>query len=262
MLVKEFSGKNERDAINKALETLKLTEDQVRVEIVDKGKRSLLGFGEESPTVIRVYYEEISTSLSDFKTTVETILKYMGITAEVSVKEESETKIFINIQTEDSGVLIGKKGATLEALQFLISMMATKHIDDGNDNSIIEETETKRHIILDVDGYRDRREETLKHIARQSAATAKRTRRPISLDPMSPYERRVIHVELQEDPEIETRSEGEPPYRCVKIFPKRTAGDNRTGGNYRSGGQSPRRYNNNGNRDRNYNSDKYGSGNY
>lgn len=110
MLVKEFSGKSEKEAVSKALEELNLTEDQVRIEVIDKGKRPLLGFGEESPTIIRVYYEEISTNLGEFQSIVSNILKYMGVEAEVTAKEESEKRIYINISTEDSGVLIGKKG--------------------------------------------------------------------------------------------------------------------------------------------------------
>ena len=144
------------------------------------------------------------------------ILKYMGINAEVTVKEETEKRIYIDISTEDSGVLIGKKGNTLEALQFVISLIASKKFGDDN----------KRHIILDVDGYRDRREETLKHMARQAAQQAKRTRRTVSLEPMSPYERRIIHLELQNDQDVETKSDGEPPYRSVRVYSKKKGGYN------------------------------------
>lgn len=222
MLVKEFSGKSEKDAVNKALEALNLTEDQVRIEVIDKGKHNIFGIGEELPTIIRVYYEEISTNLGEFQNTVSTILKYMGVEAEVNVKEESEKRIYISVNTEDSGVLIGKKGATLEALQFIISLIAAKHFNDDNE----------RHIVLDVDGYRARREETLKHIAHQAAQQAKRTKRSVSLEPMSPYERRIIHLELQNDQDVETKSDGEPPYRSVKVFLKR-----------RNGASQQRRYN-------------------
>ena len=228
MLVKEFSGKSEKDAISKALEELNLTEEQVRIEVVEKGKRNLFGIGEETPTVIRVYYEEISESLGEFKSIVADILKYMGITAEVTAKEESGSRIYINVSTEDSGVLIGKKGATLEALQFLVSLIVSKNFGEDNE----------RHVILDVDGYRERREETLKHMARQAAQQAKRTRRAVVLEPMSPYERRIIHLELQNDKDVETKSDGEPPYRRVKVFSK-------------NGGYNNRKYNNNNNRNRN-----------
>ena len=225
MLVKEFSGKSEKEAISKALEELNLTEDQVRIEVIDKGKQKILGFGEESPTIIRVYYEEISTNLGEFQSIVSNILKYMGVEAEVAAKEESEKRIYINISTEDSGVLIGKKGATLEALQFIISLIASKKFND----------DTERHIILDVDGYRERREETLKHIARQAAQQAKKTRRVVALDPMSPYERRIIHLELQNDNDVETKSDGEPPYRSVKVYSKRKGGYNNKRYNDRGG---------------------------
>lgn len=217
MLVKEFSGKSEKDAVNKALEELNLTEEQVRIEVVEKGKRNLFGIGEESPTVIRVYYEEISENLGEFKSIIADILKYMGISAEINAKEESGNKIYISISTEDSGALIGKKGSTLEALQFLISLIVSKNFNDGNE----------RHVILDVDGYRERREETLKHMARQAAQQAKKTRRAVVLEPMSPYERRIIHVELQKDQDVETKSDGEPPYRRVKVFSKNAGYNNK-----------------------------------
>ncbi len=211
MLVKEFTGKSEKDAINKALEELSLTEDQVRIEVIDKGKRNIFGIGEEIPSVIRVYYEEISTNLSEFEDIMSHIISLMGVKATVVAKEESETKIHINVTSENPALLIGKKGATLESLQFLLSLMALKYFKDSTD----------RRIILDIDGYRERREETLKQMARQAAQHAKRTRRPVSLDPMSPYERRIIHLELQEDSEIDTKSDGEAPYRFVKIYSKR-----------------------------------------
>ena len=216
MLVKEFSGKSERDAINNALAELNLTEDQVRVEVIDKGKRSILGIGEDSPTIIRVFYEELANDLNEFQEIMTTVFKYMGINAEVTVREETEKRIYIDISTEDSGVLIGKKGNTLEALQFVISLIASKKFGDDNE----------RHIILDVDGYRDRREETLKHMARQAAQQAKRTRRTVSLEPMSPYERRIIHLELQNDQDVETKSDGEPPYRSVRVYSKKKGGYN------------------------------------
>lgn len=234
MLVKEFSGKSEKEAIAKALEALNLTEDQIRVEVIDKGKRNLFGIGEEIPTVIRVYYEEISTNLSELQNIISTILKHMGLEATVSVKEESEKRIYVNITSNDSGVLIGKKGATLESLQFLIYLIALKNFS---------EEEAERYIILDVDGYRERREETLRNIARQSAIQAKRTRRKILLDPMSPYERRIIHLELQSDQDVETKSEGESPYRCVAVFTKKK--------NYNSSYNKNKKYNNDRN---NYNS--------
>ena len=220
MLVKEFTGKSEKDAINKALEELSLTEDQVRIEVIDKGKRNIFGIGEEIPSVIRVYYEEISTNLSEFEDIMSHIISLMGVKATVVAKEESETKIHINVTSENPALLIGKKGATLESLQFLLSLMSLKYFKDSTD----------RRIILDIDGYRERREETLKQMARQAAQHAKRTRRPVSLEPMSPYERRIIHLELQEDSEIDTKSDGEAPFRFVKIYSKRK--NNQDGNKY------------------------------
>ena len=104
-------------------------------------------------------------------------------------------------------MLIGKKGATLEALQFLISLIVSKNFNDGNE----------RHVILDVDGYRERREETLKHMARQAAQQAKKTRRAVILEPMNPYDRRIIHTAVQQVAGAVSWSEGEDLNRHVVI---------------------------------------------
>lgn len=229
MLVKEFSGKTERDALQKALEELNLTEDKIRVEVLEKGKRNILGIGESIESVIRVYYEEITTLVSDLQKTVETMLSVMGIKARVEAEEESEKRIYINIiSEEDAAILIGKKGATLDAVQFIISLIASKQL--GEDNEY--------HILVDIEGYRQKREKSLKKLASQAAMQVKRTQKPKTLDPMNPYERRIIHLTLQDDNEVETKSDGEGPYRKVKIYPRR---NNSSRGYRNSGGYNNRR---------------------
>lgn len=229
MLVKEFSGKTERDALQKALEELNLTEDKIRVEVLEKGKRNILGIGESIESVIRVYYEEITTLVSDLQKTVETMLSVMGIKARVEAEEESEKRIYINIiSEEDAAILIGKKGATLDAVQFIISLIASKQL--GEDNEY--------HILVDIEGYRQKREKSLKKLASQAAMQVKRTQKPKTLDPMNPYERRIIHLTLQDDNEVETKSDGEGPYRKVKIYPRR---NNSSRGYRNNGGYNNRR---------------------
>ncbi|MEK6797004.1 MAG: RNA-binding cell elongation regulator Jag/EloR [Spirochaetota bacterium] len=221
MLVKEFSGKSEKEAVKNALEELGLAENEVRIEVLDKGKRSILGIGEEIPARVRIYYEEISNRIKDVKDILENVLKLMSVPATVAAGEESASKIYINIDSPDSGVLIGKKGSTLEALQFLVTLITSKMngrpaaSEPGNGTE-----EEEHHIIIDIDGYRKRREETLKDIAWRMASVVKRTRRPKMLEPMNPYERRIIHLTLQDDKDVETKSEGDGTIKQVCILPK------------------------------------------
>ncbi|MBI4978220.1 MAG: KH domain-containing protein [Spirochaetes bacterium] len=228
MLVKEFSGKNEKEALKAALEELALTEADIRVELLDKGKRSILGIGEDVPARIRVFYEEINTKMNSVRDIVEGIVKNMNFTATVTATEEAEKKIYINIESENSAILIGKKGATLEALQFIVSLIVSKKF--GLDE--------EHHVVIDIDGYRKRREDALRQMAERVADTVKRTHRSKMLEPMNPYERRVIHVTLQGDTEVETKSEGEGTIKQVCIIPK---GGSRGGyqNNSRGGGRRP-----------------------
>lgn len=225
MLVKEFEGKSERDAIKTALEELGLAEEEVRIEVVDKGKRSILGIGENAPARVRVFYEEISANVKDIRETVQKMLDLMGFTTTVEAKEESEKRIYINVVTEDSAIIIGKKGAHLEAIQFLASLMFSKMVGDESDY----------HIVIDVDNYRKKREEALCEMAERFARLVKRTKRSKALEPMNPYERRIIHLALQDDDEVETKSEGEGNFRKIRILPKR-----------KNGGRGDYRPNNNG----------------
>lgn len=209
MLVKEFTGKTEKDAVQLALTELNLKEEQVRIEVVEKGKRNILGIGDSVPAIIRVYYDEISTFVSNIQEIVSNIISGMGIDAKVEAHEESEKKIYINIVAEeDSALLIGKRGATLDAIQFIVSLISSRMLGE----------ESEYHILVDVAGYRNKREETLKALALQSASQVKRYKKSKILEPMNPYERRIIHMTLQDDNEVNTSSDGEGQYKKVKIY--------------------------------------------
>ncbi len=209
MLVKEFTGKNEKETIQSALTELNLKEEQVRIEIVEKGKRNLLGIGDSIPTVIRVYYDEISTFVSNIQEVVSHIISTMNINATVEAHEESEKKIYINIMLEeDAALLIGKKGMTLDAIQFIVSLISSRMLGE----------DSEYHILVDVAGYRNKREEALRALALQAASQVKRYKKPKVLEPMNPYERRIIHMTLQDDNEVDTKSDGEGPYKKVKIY--------------------------------------------
>ena len=132
----------------------------------------------------------------------------MGVNIETAFNQE-EKELSINLAGDDMGILIGKRGQTLDSLQYLANRVANKH-----QSGYVR-------VKLDTENYRARREETLKHLAKNIAHKVKRNRKPVSLEPMNPYERRIIHSALQSDPYVTTHSEGEEPYRKVVVTLKR-----------------------------------------
>lgn len=136
-------------------------------------------------------------------------LKAMGMEVELTSKVEEDGSLSVEMKGDNMGILIGKRGQTLDSLQYLANRVANKH------------QEGYVRVKLDTENYRARREETLKHLAKNIAHKVKRNRRPVSLEPMNPYERRIIHSALQNDPYVTTHSEGEEPYRKVVVTLKR-----------------------------------------
>ena len=153
----------------------------------------------------------------------------MGMEVSVEVRFDAEEgELLVMLTGEDMGILIGKRGQTLDSLQYLVSLVVNK------------DTEGYLRVKLDTENYRERRKETLETLARNISYKVKRTKRPVSLEPMNPYERRIIHSALQNDRYVITRSEGEDPYRHVVISLKRESyGDNRRG---RYGSRRDHRY--------------------
>ena len=136
-------------------------------------------------------------------------LKAMGMEVEITSIIEEDGSLSVDVKGDNMGILIGKRGQTLDSLQYLANRVANKHQDGYV------------RVKLDTENYRARREETLKHLAKNIAHKVKRNRRPVSLEPMNPYERRIIHSALQSDPYVTTHSEGEEPYRKVVVTLKR-----------------------------------------
>lgn len=136
-------------------------------------------------------------------------LNAMDMEVEIKSEIDSDGALSINMTGEHMGILIGKRGQTLDALQYLANRVANKH------------QEGYVRVKLDTENYRARREETLRHLAKNIAHKVKRTRRPVALEPMNPYERRIIHSALQSDSYVTTHSEGEEPYRKVVVTLKR-----------------------------------------
>ena len=197
-------NKKEKD-INKEEKKIKeFTEKEetpVKEEVSEK---------EETPVKREAELAEVT---DETKNAVESFLKdtlnAMGMTVEISSKIDEDGALSIDMSGDNMGILIGKRGQTLDSLQYLANRVANKH-----------QTGYVR-VKLDTENYRARREETLKHLAKNIAHKVKRTRRPVALEPMNPYERRIIHSALQSDPYVTTHSEGEEPYRKVVVTLKR-----------------------------------------
>ena len=157
----------------------------------------------------------------------------MGIGVEIAaVYDESQRTLEVDLSGDEMGVLIGKRGQTLDSLQYLISLVVNK----GTNEYI--------RVKVDTENYRQRRKETLENLAKNIAYKVKRTRRPVSLEPMNPYERRIIHSALQNDRYVTTHSEGDEPFRRVVVTPKRESGYNDNRG-YRGNKSYSKGYNKN-----------------
>lgn len=205
----EMSGKTVDEAIEKALLELKTTRDEVEVEILEKGSKGLLfGIGSKPAqvklTVVKNYCKEAREFLGS-------MLKSMNIEADIDIKEKNKN-IIINLSGEDMGILIGYRGETLDSIQYLISLVINK---DSN--------EEYRRVILDTENYRAKREETLIRLANKVAKKVKTQGKTVKLEPMNPYERRIIHSALQDNNSVKTYSEGEEPYRKVVVELKKRA---------------------------------------
>lgn len=203
------TAKTVEDAIIQASVQLGVSSDRLQYEVVEKGSTGLLGglIGAK-PAVIRARkVETVDEKAVDF---LNSVFDAMGLSVDVEAKlNEEEKELEVNISGEEMGILIGKRGQTLDSLQYLVSLVVNK------------ESEEYLRVKLDTENYRERRKETLETLAKNIAYKVKRTRRSVSLEPMNPYERRIIHSALQNDKYVFTRSEGEEPFRHVVIALKR-----------------------------------------
>jgi len=203
----EVSAKTVNDAITDALVRLGVTSDQLEYEVISEGSSGFLGFGSK-PAVIkacRKYSPE--ESVREFLTRV---FDAMELEVEiVSNYDEENGMIDVEFKGAEMGVLIGKRGQTLDSLQYLTNLAVNK------------QTDHYVKVKLDTEDYRKRRKDTLENLAKNISYKVKRTKRPVALEPMNPYERRVIHSALQNDRYVSTHSEGEEPYRHVVVTLKR-----------------------------------------
>lgn len=208
MDVMEFKGKTVDDAITAATVELGITSDKLNYEVIEEGSAGFLGIFNVKPAVICVTLtKSLKERTQEF---CDDLFSAMKVETTVSIDFKEEDNIMnIDLSGPDMGVLIGKRGQTLDALQYLISLFVNK------------EGDSYVRVKLDTENYRERRKETLEKLAKKIAYTVKRTKKAVSLEPMNPYERRVIHSALQNDKYVCTKSEGEEPYRKVVIMLKR-----------------------------------------
>lgn len=204
----EVSAKTVEDALTDASVQLGITSDQLEYEIVEKGSNGFLGLiGSKNATIRVKVKSSVEDEVREFLTSVFNAMK-MQVEIEIN-KNEDERFLDVELKGDDMGVLIGKRGQTLDSLQYLTSLAINKHSD------------VYYKVKIDTEDYRKRRRDTLENLARNIAYKVKRTKRPVSLEPMNPFERRVIHSALQNDKFVTTHSEGEEPYRHVVVTLKR-----------------------------------------
>ena len=239
----EFKGRTKSDAITDACRHFSIPSDKLDYEVVEEGKAGFLGMGAK-PAVIRArvkeeVHEEViepvkladepvgesapETPAGIVDIDLEAVSKKflcdvfaaMGIQVEIEAKyDDSQKTLEVDLSGDEMGVLIGKRGQTLDSLQYLISLVVNK----GTAEYI--------RVKVDTENYRQRRRETLENLAKNIAYKVKRTRRPVSLEPMNPYERRIIHSALQNDKYVTTHSEGDEPFRRVVVTPKKDSSYN------------------------------------
>ncbi|MCM1122458.1 MAG: protein jag [Eubacterium sp.] len=203
----EVSAKTVSDAITEACQKLTVTSDKLEYEVIEEGSSGFLGLGAK-PAIIKARVKSsVEDTARDF---LNDVFRAMGLVVVVDVKyDEIDSSIEIDLSGDEMGVLIGKRGQTLDSLQYLVSLVINKNVE----NYI--------RVKVDTENYRQRRKETLENLAKNIAYKVKRTKRPVSLEPMNPYERRIIHSALQNDRYVTTHSEGDEPYRHVVVVLKR-----------------------------------------
>ena len=231
-MTRDFEGKTEQDAINQAIEALHIEREDFDVEILDNGRRGLF---KKANVKIRVHIdsavaeednspliaeddeieqeeeedmepnEELESSLCEF---IDGVVAHMGYESKTTVSSRKGRKVNLEISSESSNIIIGRKGKNLDAIQVLANVFAGK-------------IDSERKIIVDSEGYRVRHEEQIIKTAYRTAMQVRKTGRSRLLEPMNPYERRLVHTALNDVTGIETKSEGEGLYKQVRVISKR-----------------------------------------
>ena len=214
----EVRAKTVDDAITEALLKLETTSDKIEYEVIDKGSSGFLGLLGAKPAVIRV--RKKFNLVDNVERFLKDLFRAMNMEVDSQIDyNESDRTMNIVFSGDEMGILIGKRGQTVDSLQYIISLVVNK------------ESDSYIRVKVDTENYRERRKETLETLAKNIAYKVKRSRRSVALEPMNPYERRIIHSALQNDRYVETHSEGEEPYRKVVVTLKRYNKEKRSSNN-------------------------------
>ena len=215
----EFEGKTTEEAIESAVAHFQLPAEQLEIEIVSVGSPGIFGLGGKKAKIKAGLPGEGDDDLLPLaRETLEQVLGYLDESATVAAAPE-EDRISLLIETSDAGLLIGKQGQTLDALQYLVTKMLSK------------QTRRKVRIAIDVESYRARHNEALSLLAKKSGEKVRRSGKSVTLNPMNPYDRRIVHMALQGDKDLKTVSRGEGLYKKVVISPaKKSRGQEDTAG--------------------------------
>ncbi len=209
MEFKEYKGKNVDEAVTNACVELGIDTSKLEYEVIEKGTNGFLGIGSKPAVIKARKSQSIEEIAREF---LNKVFNAMELTTKIDievVENEKENIVNINIIGDDMGILIGKRGQTLDSLQYLVSLVINK------------ESEKFNRVKLDTENYRERRKATLENLAKNISFKVKRIKKPVALEPMNPYERRIIHSALQNDKFCTTKSEGEEPYRHVVVMLKK-----------------------------------------
>ena len=203
----EVSAKSIEEAITEASITLGIPSSEIEYEVVEKGSTGFLGIGSKSAVIKARKKFSVEENVREF---LSSVFHAMDMKVEILIKIDEEEKLIdVELKGDDMGLLIGKRGQTLDSLQYLTNLAVNKH------------SENYYKVKVDTEDYRKRRKDTLENLAKNIAFKVKRTKRPVALEAMNPFERRVIHSALQNDKFVTTHSEGEEPYRHVVVTLKK-----------------------------------------
>jgi spoIIIJ-associated protein len=203
----EIEGKSVEEAIETACQRLDVTADQLEIEIISHGSSGIFGIGTRNAKILVTQKESTDeASLKEAKGILENILAHIQVPATVEASW-SEDQIRLDISSNGSGLLIGKRGQTLHSLQYIVNKIYNRH------------AAKKFHIVIDTENYRERRRKALTEVALSLGNRAKKSGKPTTSSPMSAYDRRIIHLALKDDRQVRTKSKGEGVLRKVVVFP-------------------------------------------
>ena len=204
----EISAKTVDDAITEACQKFSVTSDKLEYEVIEEGSAGFLGIGFKAAVIKARVKSSVTDTAREF---LNDVFEAMNLAVVIDVKyDDLEHFMDIDLSGDEMGILIGKRGQSLDSLQYLTSLVVNKDVD----NYI--------RVKVDTENYRKRRKDTLENLAKNIAFKVKRTKRPVSLEPMNPYERRIIHSALQNDKYVVTHSEGDEPFRRVVVTLKKS----------------------------------------